>query len=127
MGLELRQAFTELRLEPREVELIQLAQISLVRRVDRIEPIHEHTRAPRSPLPISTVTKRSRSESFLTHRRLADLRRCDPDHHEVVADLLQTATVRTAMTGRPGARLLRGAALRACHGCDVRSGHATRK
>src|SRR2546422_4328748 len=41
MGLELRQAFTELRLEPREVELIQLAQISLVRRVDRIEPVHK--------------------------------------------------------------------------------------
>jgi len=41
--------------------------------------------------------------------------------------LLQTATIRYATTGRPEARLLRGAALRACHGCDVRSGHATRK
>src|SRR2546422_11580758 len=26
------------------------------------------------------------------HRRLADLRPCDPDHHEVVADLLYTST-----------------------------------
>ena len=91
---------------------------------------HSAFRTPHSvtaPCSLRRVTKRSRSESFLTHRRLADLRRCDPDHHEVVADLLHTATVRTATTGRPGARLLRGAALRACHGCDVRSGHATRK
>src|SRR5213080_4963432 len=50
------------------------------------------------------------------HRRLADLGQCDGDHHEVVAALLHPATVRPATTGRPEARLLRGAALRACHG-----------
>src|SRR5213083_3239227 len=61
------------------------------------------------------------------HRRVADPGQCDGDHHEVVAALLHPATVRPATTGRPEARLLRGAALRACHGCHVGPGHATRK
>src|SRR5882724_4190034 len=78
--------------------------------------------APFVALPIAREVNHSSP-----HRRVADLRRCDTDHHEVVADLLQAATVRSATTGRPGARLLRAAALRSCHGCDVRSGHATRK
>src|SRR5205809_3032765 len=90
-------------------------------------PLQPPLPAPRSLLPISSVTKTPRNESFLTYRRLADLRRCDPDYHEVVADLLHTATVRTATTGRPGARLVRGAALRAGHGGDRRSGPAPRK
>ena len=85
--------------------------------------------APCSPLPAPFVAlpKRREVNHSSPHRRLADLGQCDGDHHEVVADLLQAATFRYATTGRPGARLLRGAALRACHGCDVRSGHATRK
>ena len=84
--------------------------------------------APRSLLPpyVALPKRRELNHSSLKRRR-TDLGRCDGDHHEVVADLLQTATIRYATTGRPEARLLRGAALRACHGCDVRSGHATRK
>src|SRR5256885_5370808 len=73
-------------------------------------------------LPYVALPKRREVNHSSPHRRLADLGQCDGDHHEVVADLLQAATFRYATTGRPGARLLRGAALRACHGCDVRSG-----
>ena len=87
--------------------------------------------APCSPLPaacslVALLIVREVNHLSL-HRRLADLGQCDGDHHEVVAALLHPATVRPATTGRPEARLLRGAALRACHGCEVRSGHATRK
>src|SRR6266550_2784307 len=84
--------------------------------------------APCSPLPpyVALPNGCELNHSSLKRRR-TDLGRCDGDHHEVVADLLQTATIRYATTGRPEARLLRGAALRACHGCDVGSGHATRK
>ena len=84
--------------------------------------------APCSPLPpyVALPNGCELNHSSLKRRR-TDLGRCDGDHHEVVADLLQTATIRYATTGRPEARLLRGAALRACHGCEVRSGHATRK
>src|SRR6059058_2408961 len=87
--------------------------------------------APCSPLPAAcslVALPIAREVNHLSlHRRVADLRQCDGDHHEVVAALLHPATVRPATTGRPEARLLRGAALRACHGCEVRSGHATRK
>src|SRR5436309_6201988 len=87
--------------------------------------------APCSPLPAAcslVALPIAREVNHLSlHRRLADLGQCDGDHHEVVAALLHPATVRPATTGRPEARLLRGAALRACHGCEVRSGHATRK
>src|SRR5438034_3878052 len=84
--------------------------------------------APCSPLPpYGALPNGCELNHSSLKRRRTDLGRCDGDHHEVVADLLQTATIRYATTGRPGARLLRGAALRACHGCDVRSGHATRK
>src|SRR6266487_2170790 len=85
--------------------------------------------APCSPLPAPFVPLPNRREvnHLSPHRLLADLGQCDGDHHEVVAALLHPATVRPATTGRPGARLLRGAALRACHGCHVGPGHATRK
>jgi len=87
--------------------------------------------APCSPLPaacslVALLIVREVNHLSL-HRRLADLGQCDGDHHEVVAALLHPATVRPATTGRPEARLLRGAALRACHGCHVGPGHATRK
>ncbi len=104
----------------------------------RINPFRPLSRsvplpAPCSPLPLRLhapfvpLPNRREVNHLSLHRRVADLRQCDGDHHEVVAALLHPATVRPATTGRPEARLLRGAALRACHGCEVRSGHATRK
>src|SRR6266699_2276856 len=89
--------------------------------------------APCSPLPLRLpapfvpLPNRREVNHLSPHRQLADLRRCDGDHHEVVAALLHPATVRPATTGRPEARLLRGGALRVRHEPGCCPGRAPRK
>src|SRR6266699_2344931 len=92
-------------------------------------PLPAPSTAPCSPLPAPFVPlPNAREVNHLSpHGRLADLGQCDGDHHEVVAALLHPATVRPATTGRPEARLLRGAALRVRHEPGSGPGRAPRK